>query len=175
MSKFTTATEESIEELQQFKAWAGRKIANQSGELAGLRVEVRQIRRLLDSINGTFTVSDSCTASPVFQSLRPVAPSNVAHVKGNGPFVSSQMSFSPLDGGKDAPSGDVPPGKDIYNQDDGVEHNSKLQQCWTPRDPTSFKLTFTETETQEPPPIPYDNDDEDEGQTQPPSLPYRVS
>lgn len=176
MSTFTSAAGNSIEDLEQFKGWAGPKIAQLSGEVGGLREEIRQIRRLLETLTGnsTFTLSNDGATSPLTPALRRVdsnfADLNPPSTEPDGTrelkFSLQQRSPSPSERRAVGACGVARQHEDIEGkQGSGNERASKRRR----RDPNYFRLTFTETETQPPPS--FSSEDGEEAQTQAPSSP----
>lgn len=141
MATFTTASEESIENLQSFKAWTAPKIAKQSGEIAGLCEEVRQLRRMVVSNNCNCIVGYSYAASPVTPSFRPLGPG--AHDPKSPSTVTKATSK-----GHD-PSRPVRLVDEFENDSNGVERSSKRRMSSTPtHDHASTQLRDAGTEQQ---------------------------
>lgn len=153
-SIYISAVEEQLVHLQQFKEWAGPTISKQAGELAGLRQEVARLRRIADDPDRPSTSKVTYAHSldsPITPSTRHM---RVATTDLQTPTTGSQSASHPPHGSMYDTSLSrvlaVPRlHSNIDNEDPtATEHPSKGRLCYTPRDPNSFNLTFTETETQ---------------------------
>lgn len=70
MSNNINRVEDSVEELLQLKSWAGPKITQLCGEVAGLRTEVRQLRRMVHNTGNTVPRIGMSVQSPVTSPVR---------------------------------------------------------------------------------------------------------